>query len=381
MARALGVEQYGLLQYTLGLVAAFSSISFICGAEVLVPPLVTATPAERKRLMGNAFVLRQAASVVAYICLLIFAWVAEDRGNFLLIALMGMTMLLDESFGVVTLWMQSQTDIKARTLLSFISLSVRLAFVATLYYLKVKDTMAYSLFYFFNSIILAIGLLFIYRHKTNDFWFQFNLKDFIKLLESGLPFWFGLMIMNIYQRIDIIMLKHFSDNYNIGIYSAALQLMAPITYIASVLSISFAPRYVYGQCNEKTALKNIGLIVLFMLTFALLTAAIARFGGEIILPILFGEKFKNSIPIFNAIVWVICLIFVDSALNLFLIKNQQGKIIALKWLFALLTSLVIHFIFIPKYKSYGAVAGYAAGYMTACIFGFVLFRQAGIKKT
>ena len=81
MARALGVEQYGLLQYTLGLVAAFSSISFICGAEVLVPPLVTATPAERKRLLGNAFVLRQAASVVAYICLLIFAWVAEDMGN------------------------------------------------------------------------------------------------------------------------------------------------------------------------------------------------------------------------------------------------------------------------------------------------------------
>ena len=74
VARALGVEQYGLLQYTLGLVAAFSSISFICGAEVLVPPLVTATPAERKRLLGNAFVLRQAASVVAYICLLIFAW-------------------------------------------------------------------------------------------------------------------------------------------------------------------------------------------------------------------------------------------------------------------------------------------------------------------
>ena len=112
MARALGVEQYGLLQYTLGLVAAFSSISFICGAEVLVPPLVTATPAERKRLLGNAFVLRQAASVVAYICLLIFAWVAEDRGNFYLIALIGSMMLWSESFIVTTVWLQAQTNIK-----------------------------------------------------------------------------------------------------------------------------------------------------------------------------------------------------------------------------------------------------------------------------
>ena len=114
MARALGVEQYGLLQYTLGLVAAFSSISFICGAEVLVPPLVTATPAERKRLLDNAFVLRQAASIVAYICLLLFAWAAEDRSNFLLITLMGITILLNESFAVVTAWLQSQTNMKPR---------------------------------------------------------------------------------------------------------------------------------------------------------------------------------------------------------------------------------------------------------------------------
>ena len=48
MARALGVEQYGLLQYTLGLVAAFSSISFICGAEVLVPPPSHRHPCRKK---------------------------------------------------------------------------------------------------------------------------------------------------------------------------------------------------------------------------------------------------------------------------------------------------------------------------------------------
>ena len=74
MARALGVEQYGLLQYTLGLVAAFSSISFLCGADVLVPRLVSASDSDRKKLLGNAFVLRAAASLLAYCCLLFFSW-------------------------------------------------------------------------------------------------------------------------------------------------------------------------------------------------------------------------------------------------------------------------------------------------------------------
>ena len=170
MARALGVEQYGLLQYTLGLVAAFSSISFICGAEVLVPPLVTATPAERKRLLGNAFVLRQAASVVAYICLLIFAWVAEDRSNFLLITLMGITILLNESFAVVTAWLQSQTDMKPRAVLSIFSLTFRLDIAAILYYSGVQNIYFYALFYLLDSVIVAVGLFFIYKNMTTFFY-------------------------------------------------------------------------------------------------------------------------------------------------------------------------------------------------------------------
>ena len=165
MARALGVEQYGLLQYTLGLVAAFSSISFICGAEVLVPPLVTATPAERKRLLDNAFVLRQAASIVAYICLLLFAWADEDRSNFLLITLMGITILLNESFAVVTAWLQSQTDMKPRAVLSIFSLTFRLAIAAILYYSGVQNIYFYALFYLLDSVIVAVGLFFIYKNN------------------------------------------------------------------------------------------------------------------------------------------------------------------------------------------------------------------------
>ena len=173
MARALGVEQYGLLQYTLGLVAAFSSISFICGAEVLVPPLVTATPAERKRLLGNAFVLRQAASVVAYICLLIFAWVAEDRGNFLLVAVTGISILFSESFAVVTAWLQSQTNIKPRSILAFFALLCKIALVVVLYKSNNKSVILFALAYLTDAIIIAIGLLVIYHKENGGLFFFF----------------------------------------------------------------------------------------------------------------------------------------------------------------------------------------------------------------
>ena len=373
MARALGVEQYGLLQYTLGLVAAFSSISFICGAEVLVPPLVTATPAERKRLMGNAFVLRQAASVVAYICLLIFAWVAEDRSNFLLITLVGITILLNESFAVVTAWLQSQTNMKPRAVLSVFSLVFRLAVVAILYYSSVQNIYFYALFYFLDSVIVATGLFFIYKQKSNETWFQYNLKDASELLKRGLPFWYGLIVAYFYNRIDLIMLNRFSDNYNLGIYSSALQLLSIIVASTTAIITSLAPRYIYGECNKRKARKNTATIAVLMFFISLCISMFSRLYGAKILHLLFGIQFDGAIPLFNKIIWAACVIAVDSSLNLYLIKEKKGKAIMAKFAFSLLVSSVVHFSFIPKFQAHGAIYGYISGCASACLFGLYIF--------
>ncbi len=373
MARALGVEQYGLLQYTLGLVAAFSSISFICGAEVLVPPLVTATPAERKRLLGNAFVLRQAASVVAYICLLIFAWVAEDRGNFYLIALIGSMMLWSESFIVTTVWLQAQTNIKPRSILSFISLTVKLLIVFTLYRNSEKRVFHYALAYLIDSLILSIGMMLIYKIKTGELFFEFNKNDAFNLLKKSIPFLIGLMAMSFYQRVDLIFLKHISRPHDVGIYAAAMQLVTPIAAIASMISFSLAPRYVYSQKDIVIAHKNVGKITVFMFAISVMIAALICVTGEFFIRFLFGEKFSDSASSFRYLIWIICPIFIDSALNIAFVQNQLGKFLAYKWIIALIISATAHILLIPNFRNFGAIAGCMIGYISVCIFDAITY--------
>ena len=353
--------------------AAFSSISFICGAEVLVPPLVTATPAERKRLLDNAFVLRQAASIVAYICLLLFAWAAEDRSNFLLITLMGITILLNESFAVVTAWLQSQTDMKPRAVLSIFSLTFRLAIAAILYYSGVQNIYFYALFYLLDSVIVAVGLFFIYKNKNEGIHFQYDLKYIVDLLKKGLPFWAALILMNIQARIDIIMLKHYSDRYNLGIYSAALQFLNLIIMLASIINTSLAPRYVYGQDDKKKAHKNTGVISMAMFLLAILLALMARILSTPVLHLLFGEKFNGSAPLFNKMIWTVCLIFLDSSLSLYLIRENKSKSIIVKYFLSLVVSCSAHFYFIPIYQADGAILGYTTGWLSACLISIYFF--------
>ncbi len=380
MARALGVEQYGLLQYTLGLVAAFSSISFICGAEVLVPPLVTATPAERKRLLGNAFVLRQAASVVAYICLLIFAWVAEDRGNILLTSLVGISILLGESFGVVSAWMQAKTDLKPRSILATVALGAKLLCMMVLYKINSFNTTYYAAANIIEPVILAIGFLIIYNKKTKENFFCIHKSMLFELLKRGAPFFIGLIAMFFYQRLATILLKQLSDVYNVGIYSASLVLVAPIITISSILISSLAPTYIYSSNDPKEVYRNIGLITIFMFLAGLLLALFARVTGDYILQLIFGGSFSKSIPVFETLVWVTPLIFMESALNQVFIKEKIGELITIKWISSSIVAAAFYYLLIPKYLALGAVFGYMLGYVFACIFSIFIFFIFSTKK-
>ena len=352
---------------------AFSSIGYIGGAEVLVPPLVTASPAERKRLLGNAFVLRQAASVLAYICLLIFAWVAEDRGNFLLIVLMGSMMLWTESFIVTTVWFQSQTNIKPRSVLSFTSLLVKLAFIFILYKSGVKNIIYYTFAYLLDSVIMSAGMFFIYYKKTGEFFFSYRKSDAIGILKKSLPFLMGLITMSFYQRIDILILKNLTDSYNVGIYTAAMQLVTPVAAIASMFSFSLAPKYVYSQKSQNVAYKNVGIIAVIMLATSLVLVLLASLVGGFLIKKLFGSRFEESITSFNYLIWIVCPIFIDSALNILLIKKQLGKHVAYKWTIALFVSAIVHISCIPRYQNYGAFAGCMAGYLTLCVYGVCFY--------
>ena len=286
---------------------------------------------------------------------------------------MGITILLNESFAVVTAWLQSQTDMKPRAVLSIFSLTFRLAIAAILYYSGVQNIYFYALFYLLDSVIVAVGLFFIYKNKNEGIHFQHDLKYIVDLIKKGLPFWAALILMNIQARIDIIMLKHYSDRYNLGIYSAALQLLNLITILASIINTSLAPRYVYEQDDKKKAHKNTGAISMAMFLLAILLALIARILSTPVLHLLFGEKFNGTAPLFNKMIWTVCLIFLDSSLSLYLIRENKSKSIIVKYFLSLAVSCSAHFYFIPIYQADGAILGYATGWLSACLISIYFF--------
>lgn len=369
LARQLGVAQYGLFQYAISLVAVFSSISFICGAEVLVPMLTTADVRARQEIMGNAFAVRLFFSVIAFIGLALFSFFTEERQIFYLIALLGVTLLFNESFAVVTAWLQSQTNSKPRSILVMVSLVVKAGIMGGLYYYKVSSPFYYAMAYIIDPLTVALGLLFIFYNKTGQTFFNYSFPIAYDLFKKGLPFFGGLIAMFAFQRLDLIMLKQLSDLQILGHYAAAVQLFNQLNAIAPILVMSLAPLLVYRHGDMAIVKKNVFKIVLIMFVVAILGAIAVQIIAPLFVPLLFGDQYQASIPILCALVWVSCLLFVNEGLNIYLLKMQKGSWVTIKWFLALLFALPAYWFLIPVYQVLGAIISIAFGYVVVFLFG------------
>src|ERR1700744_3593447 len=65
LARYFGPDIFGKWQYANTLLLVLSPITWVCGAEILVPTIVNRAPAQLGTVLGSAFALRLAVSAAA----------------------------------------------------------------------------------------------------------------------------------------------------------------------------------------------------------------------------------------------------------------------------------------------------------------------------
>lgn len=368
LARQLTIEDYGYFQYALNLVMVFSSFCFVCGAEVLVPSLVNVDSNNRKKVLLNVFYIRAIASLIAYALLIVFAFSFNDE-NFYLFLILGVILILGEPFQVVTAVLQADTNIGSKIKVTLFSLFIKLSLLISLYFLNIKDEYLFSLAWVLEYLSTALGLFMIFYMKYGNPVGGFDKKIFLIYLKKGLPFFYSLLAMYLFIRMDMLMLKKLGTEYELGLYSASVQLGLVVTAISPILVMSLAPSLVYKHAVEAVVKRNVIIIALLMFIFSIALVLLFHIILPYIINLLLGDKFKNSYDILYWYLLASSLLFFDNGLNIYIMKINKGYLAGVKWLLSLVVALMLYWIFIPKYGSYGAVIGYFGGYLTASVIG------------
>ncbi|MDG6897963.1 hypothetical protein A6A19_08245 [Actinobacillus delphinicola] len=381
LARQLSLDNYGIFQYSLALVAIFSSVSFICSGEVLVPMFANVEKNEQNKILINAFFLRLFFSILAFILLNVYAYFTETINNYYVVLIIGLSLLMTEATAVVVAWLQSKTYMKPNSVLFFITQLIKTLFCIILYFIGVRNVYIYAFVFVLQPILASIGLIYIYFKMNKSFIVEYDFLLIKKLFKLGLPFFYGLMVWYLFSKLDFLFLKQMVSVNDLAYYGAAVQLTNTIKIMAPIFVMSMAPILVYKQTSNYLVKRNILLMSGCLLILGILTAIFVQLFAPFIVPFLFGNKYDHSIKLTILLTWFLCLFFVESGLNVYLLKIQEGNLITIKWIIVSIVSIPTYFIFIKYYNIYGAVYTQIVVYLLAIVIGlWILINKNKITK-
>lgn len=249
VARYLGPEQYGLMNYVISYVALFQILASF-GLDSIEIREESKANDKKDVIIGTAFTLKCIFALVAMAVVMITALLFEaDAFTKAMICMYSFSMLLN-SFGVIRnhftslVWNEYvvKTEI-SRTIIGALIKVVLLLLHASLFWF-----IAAALF---DVLLLASGYCVAYSKKIGKIslwrfdkeWAKYLIKQSFPLLLSGAA-------VIIYQRIDQVMIGNMIDKASVGQFSVASKFVEILIFIPTIMAQTITP--VLVRIREKS---------------------------------------------------------------------------------------------------------------------------------
>ncbi|MDN7801670.1 oligosaccharide flippase family protein [Burkholderia gladioli] len=376
LARALGPDTFGKWQYANTLLLVLAPLTWVCGAEILVPTIVQRAPAELGAVLGSAFALRFSVSIVA----LALTWAGIAAGLVdplvgAMLAGLAVTLVLREPFvGVINAWLQSMTYSKPQLIASMFAALGK----ALLVWLLVRAAAApasYGWLWALEAGAIALALMLYYRRRHGGrLGWRVEAPLFRHFASAGTVFWIGLVCMYLFLKLDRLMLERHVSFAELGRYAAAQQLNENWITLALLLAQTIAPAFVYRVSELPRLRRNVWRLIAMTSALMIGGAAVLDLLAPLIIGRVFGPGYEQSVSIFRWAVWLSVPAGVEAIGNLVVLKFQARFVLLAKWLLALAVAAIANAIAIPALGLYGALVGLAAGYLAAAAVNFTYIR-------
>ncbi|VWB48593.1 membrane protein [Burkholderia lata] len=376
LARYFGPDVFGKWQYANTLLLVLAPLTWVCGAEILVPTIVQRPPAQLGAVLGSAFALRIAVSAAA----LVATWIAIAAGAFdplvgAMLAGLAVTMVFREPFvGVINAWLQSMTYSKPQLVTSMVTALAK-ALLVWLLVRAAAGSARFAWLWALEAAAIGLALMLYYRHRNGGaLGWTFDKPLFRHFASAGTVFWLGLICMYLFLKLDRLMLERHVSFADLGRYSAAQQLNENWITLALMLAQTIAPAFVYRVSDVARLRRNI--VRLIAMTACLMTAGalVLDAAAPLIVGKVFGHGYETSVDIFRWAVWLSVPAGIEAIGNLIVLKYQAKFVLLSKWLLALAIAALVNLFAIPRLGLYGALVGLAAGYLAAAAVNFYYIR-------
>jgi len=316
----------------------------------------------------TAIGIRLAAGLVFYALMIGISYLLNYRNvELVLISIIGSKIFL-QSFDSIENYLQA--SVKLRTSSKVRMIALVLVSAVKLYLIFTKAPLVHFAYaYIIEFTVISLLFIYLYYKMRDHTWqFQFSGKTARSLLIHSLPLVYYSALLTINMKVDQIMITKLLDNEANGYYSVVVALIETLYFIPVALGTSLFPGLIkQHQVKKESHLDSFQLLYEVMLVVSIGIAIVFSIGAPIIVGILYGPEFKQSVPLLQ--IYSLCpvLMFYGYIRSRWLIIENLQRLSVWFLAVALVVNIGLNFYLLPRIGLQGAIIALLASYVTSFI--------------
>ncbi len=385
LARYLGPASYGRYNFAIALSIIVTSLTTLGLEGILVRELVR-RPADEGHLLGSAALLRLAGGLGANLVIVVLAASLrpDDPAVVALTAIIGVAGVLQAS-SVVDLWFRAQLAARdaalARALAYLAAVLLRVSLI-----LAGAPLIAFAWAFVAEAALGAAAILVAYaRYGRNPLRWRPSLAGARALLSDSWPLIISGLLVNVYLRVDQVMLAWFRGDVELGIYSGAVRIaevfpIVPNTIVAALLPTIIAARAAGPQRYAQQLRQLYGLVAALGYAFALPVTLLAA----PLTTLLLGPAYTDAAPSLVVLTWASLFGSLGVARSSFLTAENYTRLHLATVALGCVVNVGLNWVLIPPLGGTGAAIASLVAYWLAghgSCFLFPALRPTGVAMT
>lgn len=354
VARYLGKEQYGIMNYVISIVAIFQVFADF-GLDLIQVREESKNPHLRDKIIGTVFFLKLFFATLTLLAIFITVWFFIEDAS-----VQGYIMIYALSIILNTTWVSrnhftsivwNEYVVKTEISRNLIGMLIKVGMVL----------LHLPLFWFicsllFDSLLLATGYIVSYVKKIDTIrkW-SFDKTLAIYMIKQAFPLLLSGAAIIVYNRIDQVMVADMINNSHLGVYSVAIRFTELLVFVPTIIAQTISPMLVekrkedmarYEECSRIFVNVTVSLSIILAVATSLLSYPIVY--------ITFGQTYIGAASVLSILAFkVIGDALSQTSGQLMIIEGIQ-KYAPVRNIIGCVTCIILNLILIKHYGIHGA---------------------------
>lgn len=365
IARYLGPQEYGRLNYAVAFSGVFSFLASL-GVDAILSRELVKHPEKRDVLLGTALRFKIIGGLLAFGSASLAALIWEnDHLTRLLIVFISGTFIF-QALNIISSFFQAAVAAKKNVQVQFFAniISSILKIIIILSGGGVFFVMlAYALDFFWQGL----GFIFVYRRAGLKFRSWYFDPALARLLwRDSWPLMLTGAAVLIYVKIDQVIIGRLLGDGAVGLYAAAVKIAEAWYFIPSVICASLFPAIINAKkISAAVYVRRLNSLYLLLAGSAFIIALIISALSRPLIIGLFGREYLEAVLILRIYIWSGVGLFWGWAISQYLVAENALKLMFAINFLSMLTNIVLNFWFISLWGLPGAALATLISYSLA----------------